>query len=292
MELNSDLIEKLLDNNEDKIQEAKDKNIYNRVEYLGNMGDINNNKKFEKIDTVKLEDKKELFINKKDKTRMKTKFGKLINKEAKKKIKMLKPKVINHFLLVIFTIIQVLLILNPIITNLRSQEKVFYNVFLENSSKEVDDYNRVLYLYDINDLRDHFKKTINNFFNLDKFLLNKVSYLRNYTVVEFFYFEDKYINNLNKELFLKNESLLSNNDFNDNSIYNLNDYQEYNDTQEFIINKVTNYKITNERFGPFLLDNKLLKLFLNDVKYFRVHFRFHIFTMDEISGLEKCNEWV
>jgi len=286
MELSSYLNEKLL-NNECKFQEDDIDNKSNRIEYVSNIANIHRQKNFEEKDTDNYDFKKPL-LNKNDKPKKYVKIDKPKNED--KKMKIFKLKVINHFLLVIFTIIQTLWILNPITTNLRSQERIFYNIFLENSSKENKDFCKVLYLYDIEDLKNHFKKTINNFFNLDMFLLNRVSFLRNYTVLEFFYFEDKYMDNLNRELFLTNQSLLNNDIINDMS--NINENQDYVNPQDFINNKVSNYKVTNERFGPFALNNKSLKIFLNDVKYFRVHFKFQIYTLNEISGLEECNEWV
>lgn len=290
MELSSNLSEKLL-YDDPQYKEDENYNKPNRIEYMDNIANIHKKKNFEEIDTDKFEDNKKTLLNKKLKNKKNVKFGKISKKEVNKS-KVLKLKVITHFLLVILTIIQTLLILNPITTYLRAQEKIFYNVFLQKSPKEQTDFSKVLYLYNIDELRNHFKKTIENFFNLEKFLFNRISYIRNYTVVEFFYFEDKLMNNLNKQLFLTNETLLSSPNINDLSIYNLNDYLDFNSTHDFIDNKVTNYKITNERFGPFALDNKSLKIFLNDVKNFRVHFRFHVYTIDEISGFEKCNEWV
>lgn len=288
MELNSNLREKLLDNKSKSHDEEKYVQP-NRIDYVDNLANIHSTKKFEELDTDQLEDLKKPLINKKDNPKKNAKIHNQNKKEYKTKI--LKLKVINHFFLVMFTIIQALLILNPITTNFRAQERIFYNIFLENSSKEGNDFNKILYLYDIDELRNHFKQTINNFSNLEKFLLNRIEYLRNYTIVEFFYFEDKYMDNINRELFLKNESLLVNNN-NDLSNYNIHGQNDHNKTEEFMDNKATNYKITNESFGPFSLDNKSLKIFLNDVRYFRVHFTFNILTIDEVSGIEKCNEWV
>lgn len=291
MELSPNLKEKLLDKENIETKE-NEKYKFNKIENLGNFRTILNNKKYEEIDTDQFDDIKKSLLNKKDKKGKKIRFVKHMTKEDKKTKKKLKPKMINHFFLAIFTVIQSLLILNPITTIMRAQERIFYNIFLENSTKEVENYNKVLYLYDLDQLRDHFKKTINNFFNIEKFLLNRVGLFRNYTVVEFFYFEDKYMDNLNRQLFLKNESLYDKKNIHYDPFPDLDVYQDKENSEKFINNKDTNYKITDKKFGPFDLDNQSLKLFLNDVKYFRVHFSFHIFTVDEYTGLEKCDEWV
>jgi len=290
MELNYNLNENLLDNGH-RYKENDDQP--NKIDYVGNLGNLHNFKKFEEIVTDNLEEMKKPLITKKNKLKKSVKFGKLNSHEEKEK-KFLKPKVINHFLLVIFTTLQAMLILNPITKTSRAQERIFYNVFIENSPKEENDFKKNLYLYDLNQLRNHFKQTINNFFNLEKFLINKISYLKNYTVVEFFFFEDKNKDNLNRKLFLKNESILKNNIYDDED--KLNEYSDnyyFNNTENLIYNnKVTNYKISEGNFGPFSLDNNSLKIFLNYVKYFRVHYRFNIYTVDEVSGEEECNEWV
>ena len=57
-------------------------------------------------------------------------------------------------------------------------------------------------------------------------------------------------------------------------------------------NKIINFEINNNTFGPLALDNKNLKIFLNDVIFFRVHHRIKIFTIDENTNIIECNEWV
>ncbi len=285
MELASNLSEKLLDKKDDFYNDYKDYNKKNKVTYKDNIANIHNRKKFDEIDTDK-------YFNERvqnNKVKKKVNFHKSVN-EKEEKYKLLKFKVFNHFFLVIFTMIQAILILNPITKNLRSQERLFYNIFIDNSPKEEDDYSKSIYLYNIDELRNHFKKTILNFYNMDSLILNKINFLRNFTVVEFFYFNEKKISDIDKELFLTSEN--TNSISEDLNKFNLDDYNDFKNPQGYIDNKITNYKITKTKFGPFSLDNNFLKIFLNDVKYFRVHFKFRIYSIEESTGLDICNEWV
>jgi len=305
MELSSDLSEKLLNKNyENHYDENKDNKKKDEIKYVGYIDEIHKKEKFDEIHTdiqkkkkFKKKKNKNFFLKNKKKKKKKKKSNKRVKfletkSDKDNNSKILKIKVINHFLLAIFTIIQAVLILNPVTTNIRAQERIFYTLFIDNSSKESDDYNKFIYLYNVDELRAQFKKSIKNFYNLDNMLINKINYLRNYTVVELFYFEEKSMNNEFNKFFINNQSSSDSLNKNKTSVFNLNDQQNYKTQQDFILNKVTNYKITQEDIGPFNLDNTYLKIFLNDVKYFRVHFRFLLYSLDEVTGSNRCNEWV
>jgi hypothetical protein len=63
-------------------------------------------------------------------------------------------------LLVIFTICQSVLIINRITTYKRAYLRTLYNLFLEPEDRTDPKYNRKLYLYTINDIKQHINSSI------------------------------------------------------------------------------------------------------------------------------------
>ena len=64
-------------------------------------------------------------------------------------------------LLVIFTICQSVMILSRITSFHRAHIRALYNLFIDDSDKSKLDYNRVVYLYTIQDLKSHISSSIN-----------------------------------------------------------------------------------------------------------------------------------
>ncbi len=64
-------------------------------------------------------------------------------------------------LLVIFTICQSVMILSRITSFHRANIRALYNLFIDDSDKSNMDYNRVVYLYTIQDLKSHINSSIN-----------------------------------------------------------------------------------------------------------------------------------
>jgi hypothetical protein len=72
-------------------------------------------------------------------------------------------KMIIHILLVIFTICQSVLIISSMTNYTRAQERGLYNIFIDDSDKTDIDYNRMVYLYSIDDVKNHVKNSIKVF---------------------------------------------------------------------------------------------------------------------------------
>ena len=66
---------------------------------------------------------------------------------------------ILHLALVILTTCQIVLIETSVTNFSRHQEHLLYNVFLENSTKEGNSFNRYVYIYSIEELRNHINST-------------------------------------------------------------------------------------------------------------------------------------
>jgi hypothetical protein len=196
--------------------------------------------------------------------------------------KLFSLKVILHFLLALFTILQILQIINPINEKMRAQERIFYDIFLEKTNKDDVSFERIIYLKDIKAIKKHFLKSLESYFNINSLLINQVKRPFENIELEFFYLNsnENIFNNLkNKSLSL---SLPLQFDFSNNSISN----------EELNMLKFSNLTITKDNFGPFMLSDIQLKEFLKDVKFFRIHLPLIIFNYDDIKEKEICTDWV
>jgi hypothetical protein len=262
--------EKEKEKQKDKIKQKekqKEKEINKSGRKLSN---ITNNNPINKITTEELN--KKLISLKNEKTPIqKNTINKLFS-----------FKVIIHFLLALFTILQILQIINPINEKMRAQERILYDIFLEKTNKDSNYFEKSIYLKDIKALKKHFLNSLENYFNINSLLINQVKIPFDKIVLEFFY------TNSNENIFdnLKNKSLsLSINlplDFSTDSFSN----------EELKKLKFSNFTITKENIGPFILNDILLKEFLKDVKFFRVHLPLFISYYDEIKEKEICSDWV
>jgi hypothetical protein len=68
---------------------------------------------------------------------------------------------IFHTSLLVLTTLQVLLIVTNQTEATRLQEHLFYNLFLEESNKAVDDFDRFVYLFTVPEIKDHMRWSIN-----------------------------------------------------------------------------------------------------------------------------------
>ncbi len=69
-------------------------------------------------------------------------------------------KMIVQILLVVFTITQCLIIINRVTNYSRAQERGLYNVFIDDDDKIEEDYNRIIYLYSVEEVKNHITRTI------------------------------------------------------------------------------------------------------------------------------------
>ena len=70
-------------------------------------------------------------------------------------------KMLVHVLLVVLTITQCLLIINKMTNYTRAQERALYNIFIDDGDKLDEDYNRIIHLYSVEELKSHISRTIN-----------------------------------------------------------------------------------------------------------------------------------
>ena len=70
-------------------------------------------------------------------------------------------KMIVHVLLVVFTVSQCLVIINKITNYSRAQERGLYNIFIDDSDKLDDDYARNIYLFSIDEVKNHIATSMN-----------------------------------------------------------------------------------------------------------------------------------
>jgi len=70
-------------------------------------------------------------------------------------------KMLVQVLLVVFTIIQCLLIINKMTYYTRAQERALYNIFIDDGDKLDEDYKRIIHLYSVEELKSHILRTIN-----------------------------------------------------------------------------------------------------------------------------------
>jgi hypothetical protein len=70
-------------------------------------------------------------------------------------------KMIVHILLVIFTIAQCILIINTTTDYSRAQERGLYNIFIDDGDKLDDDYSRNIYLYTVEEIKNHISNSMN-----------------------------------------------------------------------------------------------------------------------------------
>ena len=105
-----------------------------------------------------------------------------------------------HILLVIFCTCQIILINSEKNNFSRSQEHLIYNMFLDQSDKRSVDYAKVVYLYSIEDLRNHVNNSLNNFYNIRDNSLELVEITNNeiFSILEFTYINSAHILEMNK----------------------------------------------------------------------------------------------
>lgn len=96
-------------------------------------------------------------------------------------------KMIIHFLLLIGTTAQAVLIINATTQYTRAQERVFFDSFVIPIDKTTLDYKRFTYLFSIEELRNSVKTSINNFYALKDNLFEELEYDKNEVKMEVSY---------------------------------------------------------------------------------------------------------
>jgi hypothetical protein len=158
-----------------------------------------------------------------------------------------------HFLLLILTACQVLLITSQINKFSRTQERFIYNMFIDGSDKRDKDYKRFIYLFTIDEIREQLRYSINNYFSLKSKSLEVVEYPNQMQSI----MEINYLNNID----------------------------------ELNRNKPLYYKIDNATLGPFDLPDSELKTFINDIVQFRLNYTYTTYVPYAYTANYDCNVW-
>ena len=171
-------------------------------------------------------------------------------------------KLLFHILLVLGTTMQAIVVISVNTDYMRAQEKVFYQKLISESSKEEKDYVRETYLYNIEQLKNHVKKTTDNMFTFQNDSLELLVYKD----------ED------DKDIELKDIPLY---------FYFTDDIEKY---KPGIPNK-TNWNITQNNLGPFVYSENELKQFLNYVEKFEINYKFNTYVPFYYKQHLECFGW-
>lgn len=184
-------------------------------------------------------------------------------------------KMIVHILLVIFTTFQVVLIVGETNKISRSQERLFYNMFIDDSDKRSLDYDRMTYLFSVDDVREHVRTSIKNFYSLNTKSLEIVKFIDEnpYVLLQVDYIDDNEI----EKYSLQREY----------GIDDKNSIQKKN----YAIPRYFSYKIDNATLGPFEYKHDDVKEFLNDVVDFKLNYTLKTYVPFYYNNNYDCNLW-
>lgn len=143
----------------------------------------------------------------------------------------------------------------------RAQERIIYNLFINDSPKNKIDFDRYEYLYSVSDLKKHLNRSIYNYFNLKQNFLENVEYVDNNTFVKM---EFSYI---------------------DNDLLKLK-------SQRGSIKRSFFYIVNNKTLGPFDKNDIEVKNFLNDVVEFKLNYKFQTLVPRYYYNNFECFLWV
>jgi hypothetical protein len=156
---------------------------------------------------------------------------------------------------------QAILIIEDKTSYTRAQERIIYNLFINDSPKNKIDFDRYEYLYSVADLKTHLNRSIHNFFNLKHNFLENVEYVDNNTFVKM---EFSYL---------------------DNDLLKIN-------SQRGTIKRSFFYNINNKTLGPFDKNDGEVKRFLNDVEEFKLNYKFQTLVPRYYYDNFECFLWV
>ena len=164
-------------------------------------------------------------------------------------------KLISHVLLVIFTTMQVVILISQTNRYIRAEERFFYTMFISNEDKRDDDYKKETMLYTPKMIRSHVLTSIENFYNINQ---NSIEITEYDSDDPFIIMDVSYIS-------IKT---------NDN------------------IERKESYIITKNDHGPFdEFDDMQMKNFLNSVSSFRLNYTVKTFVPNEDIKMFDCNLW-
>lgn len=201
-------------------------------------------------------------------------------------------KLIVHLLIVIFTTCQAVLIVAEHNKYSRSQERFLYNMFLDSDDKRQVDYNRVAYLYSVEEVKNHVRDSVTNFYGLKAKSLEIVQFTDSNP---FLRMEFSYIDNDRVKKLIKTQSEGDSQSINESKGGNqasiIGPYSNSLFVRKNLIAKKFDYKITNSSLGPFDYPEEDVKEFLNDVVEFRLNYTLKTYVPYYYSNNYDCNFW-
>jgi hypothetical protein len=142
----------------------------------------------------------------------------------------------------------------------RAQERIIYNLFIDDGSKNHIEFDRFVYLYSVSDLKNHVNRSVQNYFHIQEKFLENVEYVgpMNSVKMEFSYIDNGLITKppdggIRREFF---------------------------------------YNVNNVTMGPFDKNDNDVKLFLNDVIEFKLNYRFKTLVPHYYYNNYECFMWV
>lgn len=168
-----------------------------------------------------------------------------------------------HLLLVIFTACQAILIISEHNKYSRSQERLFYNMFIDDSDKRTVDYPRSVYLYSVEEIKTHLATSVSNFYNVNTRSLEIVEHVepKPFSVMEFTYIDNHLTKNKEPQ------------------------------TNSNTIEKKFEYRVDQSTLGPFDNSNEEVKRFLNDVVEFRMNYTLKTYVPYYYNNNYDCSFW-
>lgn len=164
-------------------------------------------------------------------------------------------KLIVHVLLVIFTTMQVVILISQTNRYSRAEERFFYNLFISNEDKRDDDYKKETLLYTPKMIRKHVLDSIYNFYTINQ---NSMEITEYDSDEPFILMDVSYINIKTKDGLERKDS----------------------------------YVITENVHGPFdEYDDIQMKYFLNTVSSFRLNYTVKTLVPNENIKMYDCNLW-
>jgi hypothetical protein len=184
-------------------------------------------------------------------------------------------KMIVHILLVIFTTFQVVLIVGETNKISRSQERLFYNMFIDDSDKRSLDYDRMAYLFSVDDVKEHVRNSVNNFYSLNTKSLEIVKFTDEnpFLLLQVDYIDDNEIENFSAQR--------------DYGLQDSNSVIKKN----YAIPRYFSYKLDNSTLGPFEYQHDEIKEFLNDVVDFKLNYTLKTYVPFYYNNNYDCNLW-
>lgn len=160
-----------------------------------------------------------------------------------------------NILLVIFSSIQILIVINSNTNYKRRQERILYKKFLNNEDQETE-INRFYYLQSISELKEFIKLSIENYYKFSHNNIEIIKVLKNNPELEF--------NNIRDS-------------FEGTKIDNINDFKSIN--------------LTLNNLGPFSKENEELRSYLKNKDLFTIQYKLRIYIPQNYNSKPKCYDW-